>query len=594
MTRWRPPARRRPIRPGALADRLRQVDLLAPVRRARAAPATYGLGLLLQLASLLGPVWAFVQAVQIRWTPEGDDAMIALRAMDVVSTSPPVMGQRSTSGVSDPSLASHHLGPMEYYLMAPLGELFAWAPWSIALTMTLLAAVSSLVTVRGALRLGGPVAACGALGAVLLTQWAIGAEGMFRPFNPYPALLALLATMTLAWALLAGRWWAAPPFLVGVSFVAQANLAYAPVAAALAVGTGLLLILERWQGRRRSSDGDLRRSSRRRGRRPRRGGRRSTAARRALRRPTTWSVVLLVLCWLPTVAELVSYEPNNATQLYRYATAEDDPRGGLNVEGMLRLPEVFAPWRGGFGHLEQNLSLESDLAMSVVGGVVILLTVLGGSRRGLRTGRASAVLPCRVATLGLLGGTVTAALLPNGLVAVYWIAIYLPLAAFTWFALLWRVYAAVPISPNRPSVLASLPLMAAAAAAAVLAAVTALPTNVGKLQDAQQVVTGADEVVAETGDPEALVIRGEGGGEVTLSYVSAVAFDQHRQGRSVHDQPGWPYPEDFEERRVDNAPEGTYQLYLSDDRWPRPPELRQWSVPVRHPIPGQVYLSVDP
>ena len=294
------------------------------------------------------------------------------------------------------------------------------------------------------------------------------------------------------------------------------------------------------------------------------------------------------------MVELVLYEPNNASQLYRYATAEDDPRGGLNVEGMLRLPEVFAPWPGGFGHLEQSLSLDSDLVLSAVGGVFIVLAMIGSIRVGLRPGRSNVVLPCRVATLGLLGGAATALLLPGGLVAVYWIAIYLPLAAFTWFALLWRTYAAVPISRNRPSVLVSYPLMGVAVAAAATAIANALPVNVPKLQDARQVVTGADEVVAETGAPEALVIRGEGGGEVTLSYVTAVAFDQHRQGRSVHDQPGWPYEEDFEERRVDNAPEGTYQLYLSDDSWPRPPELRQWSVPVRHPIPGQVYLSVDP
>ncbi|GAB3115858.1 hypothetical protein GCM10027055_24470 [Janibacter alkaliphilus] len=548
---------------------------------------------MLQLACLLGPGWAFVKAVRIDWTPEGDDAMIALRAMDVFSTSPPVMGQRSTSGMNDPSLASHHLGPLEYYLLAPLGELFGWAPWSIALTMCLLAAACSLITVRGALHLGGPVAACGALGTVLLTQWAIGVEGMFRPFNPYPALLALLAVMVLAWALLVGRWWAAPPFVVLVSLVAQANLAYAPIAVGLGLGTLLLAGVSARRGRW-VYEGRERGPYRQRNRKPPRDhvGDHSLLGR--MPRPLVWATVLLILCWLPSTVELFLYEPNNATQLYRYATAPDDPRRGLNVEGMLHLLEIFAPGPGGFGQLTPDLTLQRNPAMMLVGVLVILLGVLGCSRVGLRPGRSNAVLPCRVATAGLLGGAVSAALLPTGLIAPYYVALHLPLATFTWFAVLWRMYAAMPGARNRPTTRVRHALTVAAAAAAGLATVTARPIDVTPLLDAGRVVAGADEVVSKTGEPDALIIRGEGGAIVALSYTSAVAFDQHRQGRTIYDQGAWPFPEDFDERRIDDAPSGGYELYISDEAWARPAELQQWSVPTKTPEPGNIYLTADP
>ena len=57
------------------------------------------------------------QAVDARWTPSSDDGMIDLRAFDVLSTHPPLVGQYSQAStlIEHPA---YSLGPMLYWLLA--------------------------------------------------------------------------------------------------------------------------------------------------------------------------------------------------------------------------------------------------------------------------------------------------------------------------------------------------------------------------------------------------------------------------------------------------------------------------------------------
>ena len=68
---------------------------------------------------LLAPTFAVVEALTHGWQPNGDDATIALRTAGILDGQLPVTGMRSTSGDGiDVNLSTHHLGPLQFYLLA--------------------------------------------------------------------------------------------------------------------------------------------------------------------------------------------------------------------------------------------------------------------------------------------------------------------------------------------------------------------------------------------------------------------------------------------------------------------------------------------
>ena len=71
------------------------------------------------LALVLLPfVVALVRAFSDGWIASGDEANIATRALDVFSHHPPLTGLPSTSNLYGDLIATHHPGPIEFYLLA--------------------------------------------------------------------------------------------------------------------------------------------------------------------------------------------------------------------------------------------------------------------------------------------------------------------------------------------------------------------------------------------------------------------------------------------------------------------------------------------
>lgn len=183
------------------------------------------------LATWLPFLYGAVSAVRHGWRPISDNAGIAIRSWDVLTSYGPLLGQpsRLARGVYDP-------GPLQYWLLTvpahidpQTGVLWGAALWCIvAASLTIEAARSA----AGAA--GGLLASAAVLGAVL---WIPGITR--QPlWNPWFGLMFFLAALAAGWAVMAGRrgWW--PVLMVTASVAAQAHLMYA-----IASGSLVLLAL---------------------------------------------------------------------------------------------------------------------------------------------------------------------------------------------------------------------------------------------------------------------------------------------------------------------------------------------------------------
>ncbi len=168
-----------------------------------------------------------------RWEPQGDDALIELRARDVGTGRTPLVGQPSTSGTYGEKAANvAHPGPLGFVVLAPGTRLLG--PVTGTLLATAAVSAASMVAIAWLLfRHLGPRG--GAAGAVLaaLAAFCAGAMGLVDPLSSNFGRLPLLAAAVGVWALLCGDLRVAP-LTVGLwSFAAQQHLSVIPAAAVL-------------------------------------------------------------------------------------------------------------------------------------------------------------------------------------------------------------------------------------------------------------------------------------------------------------------------------------------------------------------------
>lgn len=491
-------------------------------------------------AVLIGPTLAAGQAIGHGWQPHGDDATIALRTADVLEGRLPITGMRSTSGDGvDQDLSTHHLGPLQFYLLALPLALAGGSAVGLAVGGAVIAAVASVLSVLWSRRLGGALAVSVFTAGVLLTQWAIGTEAMFRPFNPYAPLLPLYLAMVLLWALSRGDRRALPPFVVAVSLLAQANLAFLPLAAALALSaTGLLLWPRVTRARRRRT--------------------------RRLGRSERWALGLGVAVWLPSCVELIVHQPNNLTQLVRWASSGTGNPIGV-VEGATYL-NLIAPGPGGFRRSTPDLLTDGTAPATALGVLLLLLLVAISTGYRVPRGRASSVWPARVALVANVGMIATASRLPEWPLAPYWIITWLPVAAFTWAALTWRALAYVDSATVQLPLRLARPLGASLVAGGVAAA--ALTVSPG-WAESEAMTLAARAAGEDLGAGRGRPVQIHGLGFVpTLGAAPAVAWQVHRQGWRPHYLTPWPFPEDADHLSMGTAARGSDRIYLTDSTQP--------------------------
>lgn len=332
--------------PGTTADDGARAGL-PPVHRlrdlsSRGRWAAAVLGILLVLVPLVAAA-----VNHGRWEPQGDDALIELRARDVLTERNPLVGQPSTSGsYGEKAENVAHPGPLGFVVLAPTTR--ALGPVTGTLVAAAAVSAASMVAVAWLVfrQLGARGGAAGAA-LVALAAFSAGAAGLIDPLSSNFGRMALLAASVGVWALLCGDVRVAPITAAFWTFAAQQHLSVLPAAAVLG-GVGVAAIgFWIW---------------------PLHGSER--------RQAVAWAggaIVVGVVLWSPVLYQEVTGDPGNLTALSHYSgdgQREDlGPRSAVNQLANALGPRPF---------LGRSSPKGWDLvAHRSTGGIVLTFLVVG-------------------------------------------------------------------------------------------------------------------------------------------------------------------------------------------------------------------------
>jgi hypothetical protein len=271
---------------------------------------------LITLAAGLGAavpvVVATVNAVRDHWEPGADQAIIATRAYDVLSSHTPLVGQYTLAGQVTGHV-TYGLGPMLYWLIA-LPARFG-SPAAITVTMGAVNAVAIVGAVALARRRGGTVLMLATAVAIALMCRSLAAETFHDVWNPSAGLFPFTLLLFLCWSVACGEHRLLPLTVVVASFVVQAHLMYLPpTVGLLAVALAGLIVTKR----------------------PR-------LSRRAI--PIGVATLLAVAaCWTAPAIDELTHHPGNATLVVRSASTPERTLGAAAGWHAVARAVGWVPW----------------------------------------------------------------------------------------------------------------------------------------------------------------------------------------------------------------------------------------------------------
>jgi len=263
---------------------------------------------------MVGFIAAFVN--HGRWEPQGDDALIELRAREVGTERNPLIGQPSTSGsYGEKARNVAHPGPLGFVVLSPgtrlLGPVTGTLLSTAALNSAALLSIAFLV-----FRVGGPRLGLGAGVLAALAGFSAGAGGLVDPISSNFGRFALLAAAVGVWGLLAGDVRALPLTVAWWTFAAQQHLSVGPASAVvLAAGVvGVALVLWRPEPLTRKE-------------------------------VSLWLLVAIgvgLVLWGPVIYEQITHDPGNLSALSTYG--RDSSRVDLGYSSAIaQVSQVLGP-----------------------------------------------------------------------------------------------------------------------------------------------------------------------------------------------------------------------------------------------------------
>lgn len=319
--------------------RLRDLD-----RRGRLVAAA--IALLLVLVPMVAAM-----ANHGRWEPQGDDALIELRARDVGTGRTPLVGQPSTSGtygVQADNVA--HPGPLGFVVLSPTTRLLGPVTGTL-LAAAAVSAVSMLAVAWLLFRQLGPRG--GMAGAVLvaLAAFSAGAAGLVDPLSSNFGRMPLLAAAVGVWALVCGDLRVAPLTVGFWSFAAQQHLSVLPAAAVLAAAGALAVGWWIWRA--------------------------PAGERRAALAWTGGAVLIGLALWSPVLYQELTGDPGNLTALSQYSgdSEREDlgPRSAVSQVANALGPRPFLGRSSpkGWDLVAHRSALGVLLTFAVVGAILL-------------------------------------------------------------------------------------------------------------------------------------------------------------------------------------------------------------------------------
>jgi hypothetical protein len=451
------------------------------------------------VAAVAPIVVAGLRAVRRGWVPTGDNAYVGVRAGDVGSAHPPLLGLWSSASVYS-GHEINHPGPLLFDLLAPFVHLLGHGAGT-AVGVATINAVSVAVLGWLAYRRFGAPGATLALAASALLSWSMGSELLYDPWSLYAPLIPFSLFLVAVWCLIAGDPVAAPVVVVAGSYALETHLSYSVVVPGMA-GLALVVVAARLVQRRRAAPAGW------------------PPLRRRVVRWVAATGGLAALCWLqPIVDQLTAPGEGNLAGMLRSADASvQRPSAAMALRafgGTVAVPPLWlAPSFGSpsFGPGgDGRPTWLAGLGLVALTGVLVVL--------GVRAGRRDAwpvAAGCLTAVAALLLGFLTVLRTPIrlGMVPTYLRFVW-PLGMVVWLAL---VVAALDELRASLVHLPARALVAPGLVLAIVAGIAGLPTVDNQSASPPWTVAAVhgveDEVVGE--------LRGEGPVLVELQTSLAV------------------------------------------------------------------------
>ncbi|HET9730355.1 MAG TPA: hypothetical protein VFR41_13070 [Acidimicrobiia bacterium] len=407
------------------------------------------------LVAAVGPMlYAGVVAVARHWVPIGDNALFAIRARDVFTRHPPLLGTWTSASLTT-KIDFNNPGPLQFDAFAIPTTIFGSGGVGLAIAVALVNALAAGAVVMLAFRRGGALLASVAAAIVAILAWTLGSAVLIDAVQPNSLLLPFLALLCCAWAISDGDLPVLPFAVALASMIVQAYVTYVYLVGALSIWIAIALV-----------------------RRVRRlqGGDQWPELRARLRRIGIVSAVVALVCWIqPLVQQFFSDGPGNITQMLRNLRQAPQPVGvhdGTRAVAQILAvaPMWFRPALREYFELgpAQNVTFRVAVpALAVLTAVLVLLTRAAYTRGAHTSGRALVT-----ALVALVGGLVTAWRIPLGALGItahvfLWL---FPLAAFIWFAV--AGFLASRLTRVRPAVVSGFFI-----AAAIVFGALNLPTS---------------------------------------------------------------------------------------------------------------------
>lgn len=295
----------------------------------------------------------------------GDNALIEIRARDVLTAHHPWLGTWSSASISS-GIDVNHPGPLLFDLLAlPVRLLGAGPGMALGVAAFQIAVVWGIAFTAD--RFGGRSVATIVMVVTTGFMWSIGSELLYDPWQPNLLMLPFLLLLMLVWGTVAGRHGMLPWAVLVASFCVQTHLSHVFLAPAVLL-VGVIAVV-----------------------------------RRRDRRPVVLGLVVGLVAWAqPILEQLFGPGQGNLSRLAASGGGGDGVRTGVSlgvrlVAGVVALP----PWWGrsgmmgtipviGFTETADGPRMivpglagfaASALALVVV-AVVLLWVVVAGSRRG--------------------------------------------------------------------------------------------------------------------------------------------------------------------------------------------------------------------